>query len=179
MNRGWQTSKRPEGRPLGGYARAGQSPPQPLAAQTSSGKASPLQPALPRPAGRRLPALGRPAPSSSPAASPRRRLPPRAAEQRGAGSGQPRGAALARPHWRPPPPPGPARDLPRRDGPPPDQPGLGPAPATPPPAALRAALPAAALAVPRAVLPRQARLTPSFPPSLACAAGSVAVYPCK
>uniref|UniRef100_A0A8C2YBY0 Uncharacterized protein n=1 Tax=Coturnix japonica TaxID=93934 RepID=A0A8C2YBY0_COTJA len=30
-----------------------------------------------------------------------------------------------------------ARDLPRRDGPPPDQSGLGPAPATPPPAALQ------------------------------------------
>lgn len=46
MHRGWQTSKQPEGRPLGGYTREGQSPPQPLAAQTSSGKASPLQPAL-------------------------------------------------------------------------------------------------------------------------------------
>lgn len=74
-------------------------------------------------------ALGRPAPSSPPAASPRRRLPPRAAEQRGAGSGQraaprrgPRSppleaAAATRPRPRPAPtgraPPRPARARPR------------------------------------------------------------------
>lgn len=90
LHRGWQSSKRPEGRPLGGYARAGQSPPQPLAAQTSSGKASPLQPALlgPRAGAYRLStARFRPLLRPLLPAAASRREPPSSAE-RAASSGQ-------------------------------------------------------------------------------------------
>lgn len=155
---------------------------QPLAVQTSSGKPSPLQLGLLRPAGRLLPRLlGRPAPVLSSGRLLPAEPPPRCAEPRGRPPLAPIGGRRCQPS--------PSRALPRRDGPPhvPVQPPHGsgaargpprpPAAATPLPAARRAALPAAALAVPRAVLPRQAGISPfppSFPPSLSpsAAAGS-------
>lgn len=114
---------------------------QPLAVQTSSGKPSPLQLGLLRPAGRLLPRLlGRPAPVLSSGRLLPAEPPPSCAEPRGRPPLAPIGGRRCQP--------GPSRALPRRDGPPlvPVQPphGSGAARGPPrPPAAPRGRDPSA------------------------------------
>lgn len=169
FSRGWQTSKRLEGRALGGTPGEGQSLQLSLAVQTSSGEPSSLHPDLLRPAGKRLPRLlGRTAPLLS---SGRRGAPP--SRERG---------------WRGPaarPPltpiggsrcqPGPARP---RPGPAPARPAPGRLrPRTGDPAARRAAPPGASLRLHRRCSKRRQGYRPPRPLTPRSLRGSV--YPPK
>lgn len=145
---------------------------QPLAVQTSSGKPSPLQLGLLRPAGRLLPRLlGRPAPVLSSGRLLPAEPPPRCAEPRGRPPLAPIGGRRCQPS--------PSRALPRQDGPPhvPVQPPHGsgaargpprPRPLCPQPAVLLCPLPRS-LCHGRCCRGRQGSppsLPPSPPPSL-------------